>query len=76
MVIASYTDVLQVQTMKLLIMKFTPDFKSFFSLRSKCCNVFSDTVNLCSSSSVRDQVSEPYKTSNITVLYFNLYIFK
>jgi hypothetical protein len=37
--------------------------------------LFSNTLSLCSSLSVRDQVSHPYKTTGIIMaLYFNLYI--
>jgi len=32
-------------------------------------NLFSNTLNLCFLLSVRDQVSHPYKTSKITVVY-------
>jgi len=38
--------------------------------------LFSDTLNLCSSLNVGDQVSHPYKTTgNITVVYIFIFIF-
>jgi polysaccharide pyruvyl transferase WcaK-like protein len=38
--------------------------------------LFSNTLSLCSSLSVRDQVSHPYKTTGkITVLYTQIFVF-
>jgi hypothetical protein len=38
--------------------------------------LFSNTLSLCSSPSVRDQVSHPYKTTgNTTVLYTLIFVF-
>jgi len=57
--------------MKLLIMQFSSAFRYFLLdpyilLRT----LFSDTLNLCSSLCVRDQVSYPYETTGkILVLY-------
>jgi hypothetical protein len=38
--------------------------------------VFANTLSLCSSLNVRDQVSHPYKTTGriMVFVYFNLYI--
>jgi len=36
-------------------------------------NLFSDTLNLCSSYSVSEQVSHPNKTGKITVVHFNVF---
>jgi hypothetical protein len=58
--------------MKLLIMQSSPISRHFLPFRSKYSpqHLFSNTINLCSSLSVRDQVSNPYRTTGkIMILY-------
>jgi hypothetical protein len=52
--------------MQLLIMQFSPASCHFIPLRPNILlnTLFSNTLNLCSSLNVRDQVSHPYKTSH------------
>jgi hypothetical protein len=53
--------------MKLLIMQFSP---------TSCHTLFSNTLSLCSSLNVRDQVSHPYRTTGkIIVLYIQIFTF-
>jgi len=65
--------------MKLLITLSSSASPNFLRLRSRCVliTLFSDTLNLYSSLSVRDQVSNPYKTTGkIMILYvFLIYRF-
>jgi hypothetical protein len=59
-----------VQVMKLLIMQFPPTSYHFLSILS------SNTLSLCSSPNVRDQVSHPYNnTGKIVVLYIHIFTF-
>jgi hypothetical protein len=61
------------EVMKLLIIQSSP--ASRFLGRSILSTLFSNTLNLCSSYSMRDQVSRLYKTTdNILVLY--IFFFK
>jgi hypothetical protein len=61
--------------MKLFIMQSSPTSCHFISLRPKYSPqhpdlMFSNTLTLCSSLNVRDQVSQPYRTTGkIIVLY-------
>jgi polysaccharide pyruvyl transferase WcaK-like protein len=48
--------------MELLIMQSSPASRHFLPLRSNCSqHLFSNTLNLCFSLSVRDPVSHPYR---------------
>jgi hypothetical protein len=61
-----------VQVMKLLIMLFSPTSLYFFPLGPNILlsTLFSNTIGLCSSLNVRDQLSHPHKTTGkIIVLY-------
>jgi hypothetical protein len=65
-----------VQVMKLLIMQFPPIpvTSSLFGPNIPLNTLFSNTLSLCSSFNVRDQVSQPYRTTvKITVLYIPIY---
>jgi hypothetical protein len=65
--------------MQLLIMQFSPASRHFFSLRSKYSpkHLVLKHPQSVFSLKVRDQVSHPYKTGEIIVLYFfNIYVFK
>jgi hypothetical protein len=55
----------------------TPAPSSLLGPNFLLCTLFLDTHNLCSSLSVRDQVSHPYKTTGkiMFFIYFNLYVF-
>jgi hypothetical protein len=64
----------RIQIMKLLNMQFSPASCHFILLRSKYSPQL-PVLKLCSSLNVRDQVSHPYKTSKIIVLYILVFIF-
>jgi hypothetical protein len=62
-----------------LIMQFSPASCHVILLQSKFYpNIqFSETLSLCSSFSVRDQISHPYKITHVTVVlhaFFNIHI--
>jgi hypothetical protein len=57
--------------MKLLIVQFSPTFCHFIPFQSNA--LFSNTLSLCSSYNVRDQVSHPV---NITVTVVNVVFFR
>jgi hypothetical protein len=64
--------------MNLLIMHFysNPIGLSLFGPDILLSNLFSDTLSLCSSLNVRDQVSHPYQiTSKIIAFYILIFIF-
>jgi hypothetical protein len=64
--------------MKFLIVQLPPIFRHLIPPRSKYSlrTLFSNTPSLCSSLSVRDQVSHPYKTTGrIMVLYILTFTF-
>jgi hypothetical protein len=68
----------RVQVIKFPIMQFSPTSGHFISLRSKYSpqSLFSNTLSLCSSLNVRDQVSRPYRTTGkIIVLYILILVF-
>jgi hypothetical protein len=48
---------------------------SFLDANIFLSTLFSNTRNLCSSFSVRDQTAHPYETGKITVLYILIFIF-
>jgi hypothetical protein len=63
----------RVQVMKLLIMQFSP---ASFGPNILLSTLFSNTLSLCSSLNVRDQVSHPYRTTGkIIVLYILIFTF-
>jgi hypothetical protein len=66
-----------VQIMKFLIVQLSPFSRHLIPLRSNILlrTLFSNTLSLCSSLSVRDQVSHPYKTGRIMVLYILTFTF-
>jgi len=62
-----------VQLMKLLIMQ-PPVISSLLHPHILLSTQFSNTINLCSSLSMRNQVSHPYKTTgNIILLYTSIF---
>jgi hypothetical protein len=64
----------RVQVMKLLIMQFLqpPVTSSLFCTNILLSTLFSDTLSLCSSPNVRDQVSHPYRNrQNYDFVYSN-----
>jgi hypothetical protein len=48
---------------------------SYLGPSSFLTTLFSNTISLCSSLSVRDQVSHPYKTGSVIVLYIVIFMF-
>jgi hypothetical protein len=66
---SNYTE-LRVQVMMLLIMQFSPTFHRIIPLRSNILlsTLFLDTLSLCSSLSVRDQVSHSYRIAGKIVV--------
>jgi hypothetical protein len=67
-----------VQNMKLLIVQFSPFSCYFIPLRSKfsLITLFLNTLSLCSSLNVGNQVLHPYKTTcRIMVLYVLTFTF-
>jgi hypothetical protein len=58
----------RVQVMKLLIMQFSPT-SSLFGSNILLNTLFSNTLNLCSSLNIRDQVSQPYRTTGKIIDY-------
>jgi hypothetical protein len=69
----------RVQVMKLLIMQFCPTslhFTPLFSQTILLSTQVSNTLSLCPTLNVRNQVSHPHKTAdNIIVLYILIYAF-
>jgi hypothetical protein len=68
----------RVQVMKLLIMQLLqpPVTSSLFGLNILLNTLFSNTLSLCFSLNVRDQVSHTYRTTGkIIVLYFLIFTF-
>jgi hypothetical protein len=68
----------RVQVVKLLIMQYFQPSCHLIPLRSKYSpsNLFSNTLSLCSSLNVREQVSHPYKTTGkIIILYILIHTF-
>jgi hypothetical protein len=67
----------RIQVMKLFIMQFSPTSCRFISLHSNILSsLFSNSLNLCSSLNVKDQVSHPYRTTGkIIVLYISIFKF-
>jgi hypothetical protein len=67
----------RVQAMKLLIIRFSlTSWQSLFGSNILLSTLFSNTLNLCSSLKVRDQVSHPYKIKGkIIVLYILIFTF-
>jgi hypothetical protein len=66
----------RVQVMKLSLCSFfqSPITSSLFGPNILLSTLFSNTLSLCSSLNVRDQVSHPYRTiGKIIVLYNQLY---
>jgi hypothetical protein len=65
--------------MKLLVMKFPPISRHFIPPRSKYSPqhpILKNTLGLCSSLNVRDQVLHPYRTTDkIIVLYIQMFLF-
>jgi hypothetical protein len=64
--------------MKLLIMQFPPPpvTSSLFGPNILLNTLFSNTLSLCSSLNVRDQVSHPYRRKDkIIVLYILIFVF-
>jgi hypothetical protein len=64
--------------MQLLIMQFSPTSSHFIPLRPNnlLSTLFSNTLNLCSSLNMRDQIAHPYKTTGkIIVLYILIFTF-
>jgi hypothetical protein len=63
----------RVQVMKLLIMQFsrTPVTTSLFGPNILLNTPFSNTLSPCSSLSVRDQVSHPYRTTGKIIILYN-----
>jgi hypothetical protein len=64
--------------MKLLIMQFFPTscHSSLFGPNIPLSTLFSNTLSLCSSLNVRDQVSHPYRTTGkIIALYILIFMF-
>jgi phosphate starvation-inducible membrane PsiE len=64
--------------MKLLIMQFLqpPVISFLFGANILLSVLLSDTLSLCSSLNVRDQVSHPYRTTGkIVVLYILTFMF-
>jgi hypothetical protein len=63
-----------VQIMKFLIVQLPPFPRHLIPLRSKYSsqNLLSNTLSLCSSVSVRDQVSHPYITSGRIMVFYIL----
>ncbi|PNF31822.1 hypothetical protein B7P43_G09339, partial [Cryptotermes secundus] len=58
-----YAFLFRVQVMKLLIMQFSPaSCPSLFGSNILLNTFFSNTLSLCSSLKVRDQISHPYRT--------------
>jgi hypothetical protein len=65
----------RVQVMTLLIMQ-SPITSSLLGPNILLSTLFSNTLNLCSSLNVRDQVSHPYRTTGkIIVLYILIFMF-
>jgi hypothetical protein len=58
--------------MKLLIMQFYPASvtSSLFGPNILLSTMFSNTLSLCSSLNVRDQVSHPYRTRDRTIVLY------
>jgi hypothetical protein len=68
----------RVRTVKLLITQFSPSschFLPFLGPNIPLSNPFSNSLSLCSSLIVRDQVSHPHKTTS-KVLCFSLRVFR
>jgi hypothetical protein len=68
----------RVQITKLLVMQFlhSPITSSLFGPNIFLCTLFSNTLSLCSTVNVRDQVSHPYRTTGkIIVLYILIFNF-
>jgi hypothetical protein len=68
----------RVQLMKLLIMQFSPISHHFtlFSPHNLLSTLFSNTLSLCSSISITDYVSHPYRTTGkIILLYILIFMF-
>jgi hypothetical protein len=65
----------KVQVLKLLVTQFCPTSCHFVCLLSKflLSTLFSDTLSLCSSLNVREQVSRPYRTTDRIILFMFLY---
>jgi hypothetical protein len=64
--------------MELLVMQFSPTSYYFISLRTNILlsALFSNTLSLCSSLNVRDQVLHAYRNiGKIIVLYILIFIF-
>jgi hypothetical protein len=62
--------------MKLLIVQLPP-FSCYFTLLGQNIllkTLFSNTLSLCSSLNVKDQVSHPYKTTGRIILFYYLFI--
>jgi hypothetical protein len=69
----------RVQVMKFLVVLFSPPSCDFISLRSKYSpqHPLSNTVSLCSSLNVRDQVSNPHSCrQNCSFVYSKIYVFR
>jgi hypothetical protein len=66
-----------VQIMKLLVMQISPPSRHSILFGPNILNtLFSNILRLCSSLTVRDHVSHPYRTtSKIIVLYIRTFIF-
>jgi hypothetical protein len=67
-----------VQVMKLLILQFshTSSYSSFFVPNILLSTLFSNSLSVCSSLNVRDQIWHPYKTTGkIIVLYILTFTF-
>jgi hypothetical protein len=64
----------RVRVMKLLIMEFPPTSCHFISLRTKIplSTLFSNTLSLCSSLNVRDQVSHSNRTTGKIIFFYTL----
>jgi hypothetical protein len=74
----SYYDSRGVQVMKLIFMQFSPISRHLISLQTKSSprTLFSNTLGPCPSLNVRDQVSQPYRTTGkIIVLYILICMF-
>jgi hypothetical protein len=63
-----------VQIMELLIVRCSPVFCDFTSLLSRYSPpLFTNSLNLCYSLNVRDEVTHPYKTTDkLLLVYFNI----
>jgi hypothetical protein len=65
----------RIQAVKFIIMQFYP-WSIFLPFRSNINTLFSETLSLCSSLEMKDQVSHPYNTTGkITVLYILVFNF-